>query len=153
MSDVHDVLKEFLGTIGNEVILQDGVFSLTLQIQMKALFWYLSVVFCTVWYSVVSELPAAPFFPSNAILACWLLPSNIHPGPYTSQSELCPLPLLIASSSHTALSGATQRSHPRTTPLQLTLCVSGMTYISEYFHTSTMPRVGVITGKTKLCLR
>lgn len=119
---------------------------------MKALFKCLPVVFCTVGYSVVPELPAALFFPSNTILAFWLSPSHIHPGPYTSQSELCLLALLVASSSHTALSGATQRSHPRTTPLQLMLCVSAMTYIGEYFYTSTMPRVGVITGKTKLCL-
>lgn len=135
------------------MILREGFFSLTLQIQMKALFKYLPVAFCIVGYSVVSELPAAPFFPSNAILAFWLLPSNIHPGPYTCQSELCLLPLLVASSSHTVLSGATQRSYPRTTPLQLMLCVSGSTYTSEYFHTSTMPCVGILTGKTNLCLR
>lgn len=124
-----------------------------MQIQMKVLFKYLPVVFHTVGYSVVPELPAALFFPSNTILAFWLLPSNIHPGPYRSQSQLCLLLLLVASSSHTALSGATQRSHPRTAPLQLMLCVSSMTYIGEYFHTSIMSRVGVITGKTKLCLR
>jgi len=88
---------------------------------MKALFKRLPVVFCTVRYLVIPELPAAPFCPSNTILAFWLLLSNIHPGPYTSPSKLCLLPLLVACSSHTARSGATQRSHPRTTPLQLTL--------------------------------
>lgn len=138
------------------MILQEGFFSLTLQIQMKALFKYLPVVSCTAGYSVLPELPAATFFPTNSILAFWLLPSNIHSGPYISQSELCLLPFLIASSSHTALSGATQRSHPRTTPLQLMLCVSGMTYISEYFHTSTMPCVGALPRQScayaKTCL-
>lgn len=119
---------------------------------MKALFKYLAVVFCTAGYPAVPELPAAPFYPPDTIIAFWLLPSNIQPIFYTSQAELCLLPLLAASSSDTVLSGATQRSHPRTTSLQLMLCVSAMTCISENFHTSTMPHVSVITGKTKLSL-
>lgn len=134
------------------MIPQVGFFSPTLQIEMNGLFKYLPVAFCTVRFSVVPELPAAPFFPSNAIPALWSVPSSIHPGRQASQSARCLLAWVAASSSRTAPSGATQGSHPRTTRLQLVLWVSGMTCISEYFHSSAMPRVGVMTGETKLCL-
>lgn len=137
---------------------------------MKVLLKYLPVVICTAGSqnqrtTELLELKGTSedhyldiqlyqSFPSNTILAFWLLPLNILPGSHTSQSELCLLPWLVASSSHPALSGATQRSHPRTTPLQLMLWLSAVTCIGEYFHISTKLCVGsVITGKKKkLCL-
>lgn len=45
-----------------------GFFSLTLQIQMKALFKCL-LILCSVGYSVVPELSVAPFFPPNTVFA------------------------------------------------------------------------------------
>lgn len=138
-----------------------GFFTLAVEIEMKALFKNLPVDICTAGSQNqrTTELLGLEgttedhcldiqFRASwNLILTFWLLPLSILPGSSTSQSELCLLPWLVASSSHTALSGATQRSHPRTTSLQLMLWLSAMTYISEYFHNSTKPCVGgVITG-------
>lgn len=132
---------------------------------MNGLFKYLPVAFCTVRFSVVPELPAAPFFPSNAIPALWSVPSSIHPGRQASQSARCLLAWVAASSSRTAPSGATQGSHPRTTRLQLVLWVSGMTCISEYFHSSAnaacwcndwwdkaVPKLGLLYQQRKTCI-